>query len=260
MRLFRAVGAAVREWPARLLFPPACLGCRNLVTAPGTLCTECWPDVRFLEPPWCPVMGTPFEHDMGDGFLSGEAIADPPPFNRARAAVIYGGVTKRMAQGLKFADRTDLAPWMARWMLRAAGELVADADCVVPVPLHHRRFFFRRFNQSAELARAFARLTELDYRPEFLVRRRVTRQQVGLGMREREANVRGAFQVPVKQEASVKDRNIILIDDVYTTGATVKAAVRALRRAGARSADVLTFARVLPGAFASERQDNYIAA
>lgn len=197
------------------------------------------------------MMGTPFDHDMGPDFLSGEAIADPPPFRRARAAVVYSGVARRMVQGLKFADRTDLAPWMARWMVRAAAELVADADIVVPVPLHRRRFFSRRFNQSAELARALVRLTDLGYAPEALVRQRVTRQQVGLGAREREANVRGAFTVPREKKAVVEGRSVILVDDVYTTGATAKAATRALLRAGASAVDVLTFARVLPGDFAS---------
>src|SRR5690606_17403546 len=164
--LFGQAAKIAREGPVRLLFPPVCLGCRDLVASPGTLCAECWPAVRFLERPWCPVMGTPFPHDMGEGYLSGEAIADPPPFARARSAVAYGGVASRMVQALKFSDRTDLAPWMARWMLRAASELIPDADLVVPVPLHRRRFFSRRFNQSAELARAFARLSGLCYGPE----------------------------------------------------------------------------------------------
>ena len=143
-------------WPARLLFPPVCAGCRRHVSQPGVLCGACWPKLRFLERPWCPVMGTPFAHDMGEGFLSAEAIANPPPFERARAAVAYSGVARQMVQGLKYQDRTDLAPWMARWMLRAGAELIADADVVVPVPLHWRRFFSARFNQSAELGRAVA--------------------------------------------------------------------------------------------------------
>lgn len=251
MGFLKEVGKYAREWPASILFPPTCLGCRELVTAPGTLCPECWPEIQFLERPWCPVMGIPFDHEMGEGFLSGEAIADPPPFNRARSAVSYTGAARRMAQALKFSDRTDLAPWMARWMLRAASDLVTEADMIIPVPLHRRRFFFRRFNQSAELARALARLTRLAYDPEALVRRRKTRQQVGLGRSEREKNVSGAFFVPPRKKTVVNGRQIILIDDVYTTGATVRAATHALKRAGARAVDVLTFARVIPEDFAS---------
>ena len=241
--------SAMLKWPQRLLFPPVCAGCRRQVSQPGTLCGACWPKLKFLERPWCEVMGTPFSHDMGEGFLSADAIANPPPFGRARAAVSYSGVARQMVQGLKYRDRTDLAPWMARWMLRAGSEIIPDADIVVPVPLHWRRFFFRRFNQSAELARAVARLTGKHFEPSAVRRVKVTRQQVGLGQREREDNVRGAFRVPSETEINVSGRHVLLVDDMYTTGAMVSAVTRALRKAGAANVDVLTFARVIPGDF-----------
>ncbi|MCB1384273.1 MAG: ComF family protein [Notoacmeibacter sp.] len=234
---------------ARLLFPPVCAGCRTLVSEPGTLCAACWPALRFIEHPVCPVYGTPFSHDMGNGMLSAEAIAHPPVFARARSAVSYDGVARRMVQGLKYHDRTDLAWWMAGWMLRAGGELVADASVIVPVPLHRWRFFSRRYNQSAELARALSRRTGLPHAPQALVRTRRTAQQVGLDRNARESNVRGAFSVPDEALPEVSGRNVLLVDDVYTTGATVGAASRALRKAGAAQIDVLTFARVLPGDF-----------
>ncbi len=245
----KSFAANLSAMPARLLFPPVCAGCRRQVSEPGTLCGACWPKLRFLERPWCAVMGTPFAHDMGDNLLSAEAIADPPPFARARAAVAYSGVARQMVQNLKYGDRTELAPWMARWMLRAGSELVAEAQMVVPVPLHWRRFLRRRFNQSAELARAVARLSALRFEPEALSRRKVTRQQVGLGARERQDNVRGAFHVPPEAAIRVAGRRVLLVDDVYTTGATVASASRALLRGGASAVDVLTFARVLPGDF-----------
>jgi ComF family protein len=238
-----------------MLFPPVCAGCRRIVTRPGTLCGACWPSVRFLEKPWCEVMGTPFGHDPGEGFLCAEAIADPPPFSRARAAVAYGAVARRMVQGLKYNDRTDLAPWMAGWMLRAGAELLADADVVIPVPLHPRRFLRRRFNQSAELARALCRAAGPAFAPEALLRVRATRHQVGLGAGDRRENVRGAFRVPEAADGKVRGRRVLLVDDVYTTGATVAAASRALLKGGAAAVDVLTFARVLPGDFRAGGQD-----
>ncbi|MDQ6432720.1 ComF family protein [Mesorhizobium sp. LHD-90] len=238
--------------PGRVLFPPVCAGCGRQVGEPGSLCGRCWPKLRFLDRPWCPVMGTPFAQDMGENFLSAEAIANPPPFARARAAVIYSGVARQMVQRLKYNDRTDLAPWMARWMVRAGFELLPDADLIVPVPLHRGRFFRRRFNQSAELARAIGRATGTAFEPEAVVRIKVTRQQVGLGHKEREENVRAAFAVPVGSRERIRGRRILLVDDVYTTGATVAAVTRVLRKGGACAVDVLTFARVLPGDFLPE--------
>ncbi|MGB3503692.1 MAG: ComF family protein [Mesorhizobium sp.] len=235
--------------PARLLFPPVCAGCRRIVSQAGTLCAGCWPKLKFLEQPWCEVLGTPFSHDMGPGILSADAIANPPPFDRARAAVAHGGVARRMVHGLKYGDRTDLAPWMARWMLRAGREFLSDADVIVPVPLHRGRFLMRRYNQSAELARTVARLSGKPFEPDMVARVKATQQQVGLGLRQREDNVRGAFKVLPERAVQVAGRRIVVVDDVYTTGATVSAVARALRRAKAGRVDILTFARVLPGDF-----------
>ncbi len=182
---------------------------------------------------------------MGEGAISPAAMANPPPFARARAAVAYSGAARQIVQNLKYRDRADLAPWMAAWMARAGHELLADADLIVPVPLHRRRFFQRRFNQSAELGRHLARLSELPLSVSAVVRIRRTRQQVGLGAKAREDNVRGAFRVC--EPDAVRGRRVIVVDDVITTGATVSAVARALKRAGARDVDVLAFARAIPG-------------
>lgn len=228
-----------------LAFPPTCAGCRKLVVEPGTLCAECWRGLAMIERPYCEVLGIPFVCEMGEKAVCLAALTEPPPFARARAAVAYDGVARRLVQGLKFRDRTDLAPWMARWMARAGAELLDDADMIVPVPLHRRRFLLRRFNQAAELGRAIALRAGLAFEPELVLRARSTRQQVGLGLAERRSNVRGAFAVPPGRRALVKGRRVLVVDDVYTTGATVSAVARALVRAGAEAVDVLTFARVL---------------
>jgi ComF family protein len=203
--------------------------------------------MRFIERPCCEVLGMPFPHDMGPGFISPAAIADPPPFDRLRSSVLYGDAARRLVSGLKFSDRGDLAPWMARWMVVAGRELLLDCHCITPVPLHWRRLHQRRYNQSAELARAIAGLCGKPYRPQILARRRPTAQQVGLSAAARLRNVEGAFAVPAGMRAEISGRRVLLVDDVHTTGATVRACARVLKRAGASGVDVLTFAMVPSG-------------
>ena len=229
---------------ANTLVPPTCLICDRLVEREGGCCAACWNELHFIAPPFCPVMGTPFVFDPGSGLLSAEAIATPPPFEKLRAALVYNQQARRLVSLLKYSDRTDLAPWMARWMYDAANTLIGDCDVVVPVPLHRTRIVSRRFNQSAELARHIASVSGVKFAPEYLVRHKRTTQQVGLSRNQREQNLAGAFVVPEEHRADVNSARILLIDDVYTTGATVRAATRSLKRAGAHTVLVLVFAKV----------------
>ena len=230
-----------------LVLPPTCLACDKAVSRQGLVCPSCWSQLRFIERPFCEILGTPFSYDLGKGALSAQAIANPPAFDRARSVVLYDEVARQLVQGFKFSDRTDLAPWMSKWMVRAADGLLDEKPIIVPVPLHRWRLLGRRFNQSAELARHIARECGGQHLPEGLVRIRSTKQQVGLGAKERARNVRGAFRVPTERKIDINGRRIVLIDDVYTTGATLEACARAFRRAGALEVDCLTFARVASG-------------
>lgn len=191
-------------------------------------------------------MGTPFTYDQGEGFLSGEAIQSPPPFTRARSVVAHFGLARSLVTRLKYGDRTELAPFMAEWMTIAGKELIESADMIVPIPLHYRRFLKRTYNQAAELSRNIARSTGKPLQPFVLKRQKNTRQQVGLLKKARQRNMIGAFIVPEKEKAKIKDKRILLVDDVFTTGATARSATKALLRGGAKSVDVLTFSRVLP--------------
>jgi len=231
-----------------LALPPQCLACDRHVAVDGGLCAVCWGELRPIERPYCQRLGIPFSYDLGPGALSAEAIADPPPFERCRSVAHFDAVARRLVHGLKYRDHMELARWMGAWMARAGAELVAEADVVVPVPLHRMRLWSRRFNQSAALAEAIARAGSKRFAPTALRRIRATTQQVGLSARERDANVRGAFRVAADEAMKIAGRRVLLVDDVYTTGATVKAATRALIRGGAAAVDVLTFARVVRGA------------
>ena len=225
------------------LLPPLCMACREPVDAPGRLCADCWSGVDFIDEPLCDSCGLPFDYDIGSGAVCPSCAASPPRFARARAAMRYGETARRLAAGFKYADRCHLAPALASWLMRPGRALLAEADLLVPVPLHRWRLLARRFNQSAMLALALSRLCGAPAAPRALVRRRATPPQQGLSRRQRMKNVAGAFVAA--PGAGVKGRRVVLIDDVYTTGATANACARALLRAGAARVDVLALARVV---------------
>src|SRR5712672_842311 len=225
--------------------PPLCPACRGLLGDDGGLCAACWSRLSFIARPYCERLGTPFGYDPGPGVLSTEAVSHPPAFGRARAAVRYDDVASALVHALKYGDRLDLAPIMGRWMAHAGRELTAQADLLVPVPLHWRRQWARRFNQAATLARSISEASGVPVLDDALKRVRATPQQVGLNRTDRASNMQGAFQVPEDRQSSVFGKRLILIDDVLTSGATVDTCTRALLRAGAAGVDVLVFARVV---------------
>jgi ComF family protein len=244
------LGAAVRatlRLVADVALPQLCAACREPVEGPG-LCPACWGKLSFIAPPYCERLGIPFPFDGGPGLLSMEAIADPPAYGRARAAARYDDIARKLVHSLKYGDRLDLAPMMGRWMATAGRSLVAEADAIVPVPLHWRRQWARRFNQSALLAEVIAKASGRPVVYGALKRVKATPHQVGLDKSGRAQNVQGAFRVPPSGKAEVAGRRLLLVDDVLTSGATVDACARALLRGGAAAVDVLVFARVVaPG-------------
>lgn len=244
LRGARAAGRMLLD----LAYPPVCLCCEAPMVTPNGLCAQCFAQLRPITAPLCPVMGLPFEISLGPDALSAEALADPPPFGRARAAVIYTEVARTLVSRLKYGDRPELAQFCGRLMAGAGHELWSGDPILVPVPLHPARQRERRYNQSAELAQAVGRLTGLKVDPMLVRRIRKTRQQVGLSGDGRQRNVAGAFAVHPDMLSRSKGRRIVVVDDVYTTGATVKAVTRVLRKAGAEAVDVITFARVVIGA------------
>lgn len=225
-----------------VLYPPLCPGCECRTGSHRAICGRCWASIRFVERPYCAVLGIPFSYDPGEGSLSPQALATPPDFDRLRVVAAHEGIIRSLVHALKYRDRLEVAPMMASWMVRAGGDELAAADAVLPVPLHKRRLFMRRYNQSAELSRLVAKLADVEHLPASLVRRRATGRQVGLSRKARKRNVDGAFLVPGACRHAILGRRIVLVDDVYTTGATANAAARALKRAGAADVTVLTFA------------------
>lgn len=243
-RISMSIARRLLAAAADTLLPPRCLACTGPVDSHGVLCGPCWQQIRFIHPPVCEALGVPLPVDLGEPTLSAAAIADPPDYDRARAATIYDGTARRLIHLFKYSDRLEMRRLLGRWMANAGTQLLTDADVIVPVPLHPRRLLWRRYNQAALLALELGRMSARPVEPFILRRRRRTEAQVGLTEAQRRANVAGAFAVPPRRRQRIEGRSVLLIDDVITTGATVNACARVLKRAGAARVDVLAVALV----------------
>jgi ComF family protein len=228
-----------------VIAPAVCLSCHGRISAHDALCAACWQRISFITPPLCDRLGLPLPFgDGGTPLISAAAAADPPPYDRARAAAVFDQVVRELIHGFKYTDRHEARRLLGRWMTGAGAELLADADLIVPVPMTRWRLIRRQFNQAALLAREIAHASGVTFDPFVLRKTRGTPTQVGSSARQRAENVAGAFAVPEAARRRVADRAIVLVDDVITTGATVSACARALRAAGARRIDVLAAAMV----------------
>jgi ComF family protein len=193
----------------------------------------------------CACCGLPFEIDPGADSLCASCLAEPPAFDCARAAMAYDDASKGALLALKRSDRLEFAHLFALWLKRAGEPLLKEAGVIVPVPLHRWRLWARRYNQSAVLAQRLSNLSGKPFDPFVLRRVRSTPSQgVMPSAKARARNVRGAFRVASGHEPKISGHRILLVDDVLTTGATIQACARALKRAGAEKVLVLTIARV----------------
>lgn len=229
---------------ADLIVPPTCIYCRKPLTVHDALCPHCWRSIKFIRPPLCDRLGIPLPFDVGGRAVSAQAEANPPDYDRARAVAHFDGVLRDLIHGFKYADSHIARRLLGRWLAEAGAELLREADLIVPVPLERWRLLKRRFNQAAILSRELNRLTGVAWDPLTLQRTKRTASQVGLTHDQRRRNVQGAFSVDPERAAALQGRAVVLVDDVITTGATVGACARALRRAGAARVDVLVLALV----------------
>jgi ComF family protein len=238
--------AAVGRAALDVLLPPQCLTCECPVVLQGQFCAECFGRAAFITEPCCAHCGVPFAYALEGGVerLCPGCRLHPPPWSQARAALRYDEHAKRILLPFKHADRPELAAALAPMMARAGAALLRRAELLVPVPLHRRRLFTRRYNQAALLARTLARLSGVPAAPDLLIRRRATASLGELGAEARSAAVQGAFAVRPGRADRLVGRRVLLVDDVMTSGATAGACTEVLLAAGAASVDVLVAARV----------------
>ena len=224
-----------------VIYPPRCLTCTEPTEQGANLCADCWADTTFITGAVCDICGTPLPGEADGKIKCDSCIAHRPAWDAGRAAIIYAGGGRRAVLSLKHGDRLDMARSLAEWMARSGDDLLCKADVIVPVPLHWRRLFKRKFNQSAELAQHLSEISKTPCIPDLLVRDRFTPSQDGLTRDKRHENQQGVFSVHKRRSVP---KNVLLIDDVMTTGATLSACAETLRAAGAERIDALVLARV----------------
>jgi ComF family protein len=227
-----------------LLLPPLCLTCDTAVSAQGQLCADCFRQTGFITEPCCHSCGAPFATRAAAREPCAECRADPPPWRQARAALRYDAQARRIVLPLKYADRPELAAALAPLMQRAGSALLQRCETIVPVPLHRARLLARRFNQAALLARALGRLGGRPTLLDALQRTRRTAPLADLPAAARAREVADAFAVRPRRAAALRGRQVLLVDDILTSGATARACTQALLGAGAAGVDVLVAARV----------------
>jgi ComF family protein len=238
--LVRAAARSILDFA----LPPRCPSCGAVTTLPHSFCVDCWTGLHFLVDPCCARCGLPFAYDQGADAECGACLAHPPHYDRLRSAVAYGAIARRIALKLKYGGRPGVAETLAAFMDRHLQESAADA-ILVPVPLHRWRIWKRGYNQAALIASALGRRTGRAVELDLLQRVRSTPSMRGLGARERARVVRGAFAVRDGMQPQLEGRSIILVDDIYTSGTTANACALALKRAGARSVNIVCWARVI---------------
>lgn len=229
------------------IYPPQCASCGALTGEAQALCGSCWAASTFVSGLVCVKCGVPLTGEGDGDELCDGCLHAPPAWDRGVAAVLYEGTGRRVVLALKHGDRLELAKPLARWIARAGHSLIKEADIVAPVPLHWSRLARRKFNQAAELARQSVISNGALLVPDLLERARATPKQDGMDREARFANQRDAFRVKGRHAARLRGKNVLMIDDVMTTGATLSACAEALRGGGASVVNVLVLARVARG-------------
>ena len=227
-----------------LIYPPRCPLCGEGLAAQGGLCSACWQELAIPGEPACALCQRPFGDTMPEGTICAPCLAEPPRHDGIAAGTLYNDASRKLVLAFKHGRRIALAPLLAR-LIAARLPQLDDEWLAVPVPLHRLRLWRRGFNQSALLAREIARLSGAEVLVDGLVRRKATPVLGGLGRKARARALSGAIAVNPRRADQIKGAQVLLVDDVMTSGATSAACVSALKRAGAKKVVVACFARVL---------------
>lgn len=232
------------------ILPPRCPGSGEIVEIQGAVSPNFWDQLQFIEKPFCKRCAIPFSFETDENNICAKCLEEDPFYDESRAPVVYNDASRRIILNFKFNDKTHYVHTFVPWMLRAGADLLGEADYIIPVPLHPKKIRMRKFNQAALLAHEISKKSDVKYIAEGLIRTRHTVPQKGLNKKERYKNISGAFAIGDRYLDKFAHKNIIIIDDIFTTGSTLNECARILKNAGAAKVNVITIARVTKDEFA----------
>jgi len=227
-----------------IIFPKTCLIC-NKIIFDGNFCVEDWNKLHFLQHPACNICFQPFEFKIDDEMVCGKCLQQRPEYFKALSVLKYDETSRILITKFKYFDQTNLAEYFAKLMFRQANTILSDIDFIAPIPLHKFRIIKRKYNQSALLAKNIGFLSKKIVLLDLLIRTKNNKPQASLNQKMRIRNVAGIFLVKEKYLGEIKGKNILLVDDVITTGATVQSCCKALKKFGAKKVYVLTLTKTI---------------
>jgi ComF family protein len=225
-----------------LLFPARCDLCGAFIESSG-LCVDCWNKISWISEPKCKICGIPFEIDIDS--VCALCLSKKQYFDKIVSVFKYDEFSKEIIAKFKYYDATNLSRIFAQWIVRVAEKEISDSDLVITVPTHFVKRLRRKYNQSELLAIEICKITEKPYEPRVLKKAKHNRPQEGLSSSEREKNVTNTFFVNEKYVGAINNKNLILVDDVVTTGSTANECCKALKKHGAKSITIVTAARAV---------------
>jgi len=228
-----------------LVFPARCVSCGVMTSAESAVCVECWKGLHFISGPSCAKCDYPFEFDIDEGMLCGSCLKEDWYFDRVLSVLRYSDTSKTIVSKLKYSDKTHIAKQCGLLMRKKIAHKLADYDYIIPVPMHRSRLRKRFYNQSSLIASHLSSFSGIEVLHNGLVKMKSHAPQTGLTRAGRKINVRGSFSINDSYRDRIKGSSVLLVDDVYTTGATVNECSRVLKRAKAESVTVVTLARVV---------------
>jgi ComF family protein len=226
------------------LLPPLCPATGELVDRLGMVDAAFWQNLNFIHAPFCKICGAPFSFDNADDMACGDCLETPPKYTLNRSALKYDDGSRGIILRFKHGDQLHAVKAFTPWLQQAGSGILSQADIIMPVPLHRNRLIKRRYNQAELIAREISRhYPDAQYCPDGLLRIKNTVSQGYKRAKDRKKNVSQAFITNARY--NFKDKKIVLIDDVYTTGATLNECAKTLIKAGAAEVNCLTLAKVV---------------